>query len=127
MAVPTVALSFEITVAHVSAEPFQVPRLKPILTDESGARLTIVARIPPELVALKGWVTAPFFVTVPVNASVTGLGFDGTAGLMSSEHAAWASASVRTTAGNSFVDMISTEFIMLRRPDRRLGRVGILI
>ena len=85
MAVPTVALSFEMTVAHVSAEPFQVPRLKPMVTVESGARLTMVARIGPELVTLKGCVLAPFCVSVPTNVSVTGLtGCDGIAGLMSS-------------------------------------------
>ena len=108
MPVPTVALSFAITVAHVSAVPFQVPRLKPMVTVESGARLAMVARIAPELVTLKGCVMPPFCVSVPVNVSVTGLlGCEGTAGLMSSEHAACPSASARMTAGNSFVDMVS--------------------
>src|SRR5688572_652160 len=121
MAVPTVALSFEITVAHVSAVPFQVPRLRPILTVESGARLAMVARIAPDLAALKAWVSAPFSVSVPVNVSVTGLlGSDGTAGLMSSEHATCPSAIARMTAGTSFVDMGSIEFTMY---DAWLGRM----
>jgi hypothetical protein len=144
MAVPTVALSFEITAAHVCAVPFQVPRLKPMVTVESGARLTMVARIGPELVTLKGSVLAPFCVSVPTNVSVTGLtGCDGIAGLMSSEHATCPSAIARMTAGKSFVDMVSAEFTMFdvgpgrmvcrtaerttAEPGRNVERPGILI
>jgi hypothetical protein len=110
--VPSVALSFAITVWQVDAVPFQVPRLNPTVTVASGARLTMVARTPPPRVTLNGCVSAPFSVSVPVNVSVMGLpgSGDGVEGLMSYEHAAWASTSPRRSAGKNFVNMVSAEF-----------------
>src|SRR5262245_6121418 len=50
--------------------PFQVPRLNPMVTVESGARAISVAVTVPALLTVKGWVWAPLTVTVSEYDSV---------------------------------------------------------
>src|SRR2546423_7975447 len=57
------------TIVH--ADPVQLPRLRPICRVESGAADVNVAVTVPPAVAVKGYVTPPFMLRVPVNVSVT--------------------------------------------------------
>src|SRR5262245_40179201 len=68
------ALSLAMMIAQ--AEPFQVPRLSPNVTVESGSSAVTVALTFPALVTVNGWVRAPLTVSVSEFVSVTATGVD---------------------------------------------------